>query len=413
MGGTPLDHAKRVVTRLIDSLGDDDRFELVEFSDRPNPFRPHPSRATASDKRVAIKWVASREAGGGTEMHTAVVAAMRALRDGAQRQVVLVTDGYIGGEQHIVTTLREQLPANCRLHVVGVGSAPNRALSAALARAGRGAEILIGLDEDPERVTRRLLDRTCAPVLTDVTIEGDAITSRAPEHAPDVFAGSPVLAALQLRPTGGEIVVRGKLARGREWTERVRVPATEPGAGNRAIPALFGRERVADLDVRFAIGHDVDKTVERVGVDFQIATRLTSWVAIDDRPSVDKYTPERSELIPQELPFGTTVDGFGLANAMSPMSAFAPAQAAPMGRQTRTGMIMPTKTMAGGYAGVPAEKPDLAKESRAQTDEPIDLLVIPEPAPRAAKTRPLIWPAILVLAVILALIALLVWWLAF
>jgi Ca-activated chloride channel family protein len=324
-------------------------------------------------------------------MNTAVLEAMRALRDGAQRQVVLITDGYIGGEQHIVTTLRHRLPASCRLHVVGVGAAPNRTLSAALARAGRGAEILIGLDEDRERVVKRLLDRTCAPVLTDVTIEGSAITSRAPEHAPDVYAGAPMLAALQVRPEGGEIVVRGTLARG-EWVERVRIPAAAPGTGNRAIPALFARERVADLDVRFAIGDDVDRTVERIGIDFQIATRMTSWVAIDDGPSVDRYTPERHEFVPQELPYGTEGGAFGLT---SELAVFGRPQA-----MARPSMV----TRAGG----------VFKDSSGL----IDLLHDAEPSPEKlaaspSRSRPRLLPLLLALGVVIALIALLIWWLAF
>src|SRR5205085_5403398 len=129
---------------------------------------------------------------------------LRSVRDRAQRQVILVTDGYIGNEQQIVDLCHERLPKGCRLHVVGVGSAVNRTLATSLARAGRGAEILVGLDEDAERAAKRLVDRTAQPVLTDVTIEGDAIVQLAPEHVPDVFAGAPIRAAFAFKPEGGE-----------------------------------------------------------------------------------------------------------------------------------------------------------------------------------------------------------------
>ena len=105
-----------------------------------------------------------------------------------------MTDGYIGGEQQIVELCHERLPTDCRLHVVGVGSAVNRSLATSLARAGRGAEVLVGLTEDAERGARRLLDRAALPILTDVVVEGDAVIEIAPQHVPDVFAGAPVVA---------------------------------------------------------------------------------------------------------------------------------------------------------------------------------------------------------------------------
>lgn len=46
----------------------------------------------------------------------------RPLRPGAQRQVVLVTDGLIGFEAELVAAVTRSLPAASRLHTVGVGS---------------------------------------------------------------------------------------------------------------------------------------------------------------------------------------------------------------------------------------------------------------------------------------------------
>lgn len=306
MDGPPLEQGKRVVAARIDSLSEIDRLEVVEFSMRANRYTRHPVPGTPREKQKAIAWVMGRSASGGTEMQSAIVEALHGLRPGAQRQVVVVTDGYVGGEEQIVTLLHESLPASCRMHVVGVGSAVNRNLAASLARAGRGAEVLVGLDEDAERFARQLVDRTRSPVLTDVVITGDALVEHAPEHVPDVFTGAPVLAALQVRPGAGEIVVHGMLARGR-WEQRIRVPAVEPGEGNPAIVKLFGRERVADLEMRWSNGREVqqiDSEIESVGLVFQIATRRTSWLAIDDERSVDPRVGSHHVEIPQELPTG-------------------------------------------------------------------------------------------------------------
>jgi Ca-activated chloride channel homolog len=308
MSGGPLDKAKRVVAQLIESLGDDDRLELIEFSDAPRRYRAAPVRATRDEKQAAIRWVRGLQAGSSTEMRAAVIEAMRSLRPHAQRQVVLATDGYIGGEAQIIAQLYRELPRSCRLHFLGVGSAVNRSLSTAMARAGRGAEVLCDLDEDVERAARRIIDRTRMPILTNVTLAGSALVAQAPELLPDVFEAAPFVAAVQLR--AGELVVRGDLAR-EPWEQRITV---RPGAaGNQAIVALFGRERVADLEARAAIGRDLDREIEHVGLAFQIATRLTSWIAVDEARTVTG--PARHEDMPQALPYGTTAAAFGLRAA--------------------------------------------------------------------------------------------------
>ncbi|MEO8843834.1 MAG: VIT domain-containing protein [Kofleriaceae bacterium] len=308
MGGAPLDKAQQVVALMIDSLGGEDRLELIEFSDSPKRWRDEPAQADAKTKAAAIKWVRSRVASGGTEMRAAVIEALTTLRIGAQRQVVLVTDGYVGGEQQILEALHRKLPRSCRLHVLGVGSAVNRSLATALSRAGRGAEVIVGPDEDAERGAKRLLDRTKLPMLTNVEIAGSALQRHAPEKLPDVFEGAPLVAALMVAPEGGELVVRGQLAEG-TWEQRITVPARQLGEGNQAIAALYGRERVADVEAH-AMFESVNDEIEELGLMFQIATKMTSWVAVDDSRILEG--PSRDELVPQELPYGTSAAAFGL-----------------------------------------------------------------------------------------------------
>jgi Ca-activated chloride channel family protein len=353
MSGVPLDKAKQVVSLLIDSLDEADRLELIEFSTRPSRYCPEPVVATPEAKRLAIAWVRARTADGGTEMASAVEEALAALRPGAQRQVVLVSDGYVGGEERIVRRLHEALPKSCRLHFLGTGSSVNRSLAAAMARAGRGVEVLVGLDEDIEKGAKRLVDRMRAPVLTNIEILGSALERHAPEHLPDVFEGAPLVAAVALRPEGGELVIRGDLADD-VWVERIRVPAPDT-SGHEGIAALYAREHVADLETRWTIGDRaaVDREIEATGLDFQIATRLTSWLAIDERRRVDG--PSRHEVMPQALPHGTTAASFGLrspsalypvaaqAVAAAPAMPHAPYEGAALGGKLR---VTPTTVMA-------------------------------------------------------------------
>ncbi len=387
MDGAPLAQAQKVVAAILDSLGERDRIEVIEFSSNPRPWRDQPVPATRENKADAIRWVRALRAGGATEMHTAVMGALHSLRPHAQRQVVLVTDGYIGGEQQIVDLCHERLPAGCRLHVVGVGSAVNRSLATALSRAGRGAEVLVGLDEDVERPAQRLLARTIAPVLTDLVITGDAVVEHAPEHVPDVFTGAPLRAAVKLSPGGGELIVRGNLAHG-TWERRIQIPATRPGTGAPGIVALFAREHVADLETRWTIGREaqqIDKAIEKLGVVFQISTRHTSWIAIDDEVSVDPSRGSRHETQPQELPAGTSIASFGLAGAApasagpsfnslaaSPVPASPQPRAAPLSPVAPAGASRSAKTVihTGSKKPVPLDPTRGPLSPRAGSDAP-------------------------------------------
>jgi Ca-activated chloride channel family protein len=200
---------------------------------------------------------------------------------------------------------------------VGVGSAVNRSLTGPAARAGRGVEVVIGVDEDVERATARLLARTRTPLVVDLVVAGSALIECVPRNLPDLFAGAPALLSLKLRPEGGEVVVRGRTAAG-EWSQRVRVPETSEREGNRAVFALYGREAVEDCEMRIAGGAapgELDPVIERLGLEFQIATRLTSWVALSEEATVDPTAPVRRERMPHQLPHGMSMEGLGLRAA--------------------------------------------------------------------------------------------------
>jgi Ca-activated chloride channel family protein len=336
MGGEPLDQARRVVAALIETLGERDQLEMIEFSTAPRRWRRAAVAASATHKREALDWLHRLRAGGGTEMRAGILEALRPLRAESQRQIVLVTDGFVGFESEVVAAVARDLPASSRVHTVGVGSAVNRSLTSAVARAGRGVEALTAPGESAEPAVRAIVARTAAPLVVDLVVSGSAVVGHAPRHLPDLFAGAPALIGLELRPEGGAVTVRGRTAAG-GWTATADVPARDPGGGRPTPIKLFGREAVEDLEVRAAAGGagaEIDRAIETIGLDFQIATRLTSWVAVSEEPAVDPGTPTRRVRMPHELPHGVSAEGLGLRSvAAVGGAAFALAAAPPTGFQ--------------------------------------------------------------------------------
>ena len=329
MHGRPLAQAKRIAASLVESLQDADTLELVAFSTAARRWKKNPERATRSSREAARRWIVAQEANGGTEMLDAVETALQPLREDAQRQVVLVTDGQVGFETEVLRAVCDRLPRGSRLHTVGIGSAVNRTLTAAAARAGRGTELIVGLDEDPWQATARLLASLCAPIVTELEITGSAVRARSPGRLPDLMAGAPVLVALEIDPSGGELIVRGLTPSG-VWREDLQVAAVQPGSGSPALAALFARERVEDLEMELATGADptrVEDEIRQLGLEYGIATRLTSWVAVSEEPDVDPRRPVRSERMPQMLPYGMSAEGLGLRAAPGMLGGAGPRDA--------------------------------------------------------------------------------------
>ncbi|MCB1774520.1 MAG: VWA domain-containing protein, partial [Gammaproteobacteria bacterium] len=320
MSGPPLEQAKAVATAVVETLGDRDHLEMVEFSSRPRRWRASPEPATREMVEQAKDWLAKLSAGGGTEMVSGLWEALRPRRLGAQRQVVLITDGLVGFESDVVRTIRDALPQGSRVHSVGVGAASNRSLTAPSARAGRGVEVQAGFGGEREAAIEKLVSRLAAPLVTDLVIAGDAVVDLAPRALPDLYVGAPLRVAARLRPEGGHIVVSGQTPAG-AWQHEIVVAPMGVVAGSDSFAKYYARELVEDLEIDLAAGgprSEIDARIRQIGCDFQIATRLTAWVAVAEEPDVDPRKPFRRVRQPQQLPYGLSAEGLGLPSFFSP-----------------------------------------------------------------------------------------------
>lgn len=315
MQGEPLEQARAVVCAFVESLTDHDRLEMIEFSTHPRRWTRSSKYMVARHKQNALRWLRGLRANGGTQMRDAVLEATQAIGTESQKQILLVTDGLIGFEGEIITAILDNMPRSSRFHVVAVGSAPNRSLTQAAARAGRGFECGVQLGEDVAALTSSLIEHTAQPLVVDLEFGGSAFLEAAPERIPDLFAACPARLAVRLRPEGGELVVRGRRAEGL-WERRLEIPSAKASRGRDAVVTLFGREKIEDLEMRVAKGEDQDQVIEEIALRYRILSRMTSWIAIDSQTSVDPTLAMRRTRIPHQLAAGMSIEGLGLRPAM-------------------------------------------------------------------------------------------------
>ena len=209
MSGQPLEQAKTVAIEILRSLDPGDRFEILAFANEVRSLISGPVDANEKSVDRALKELRKLHASGSTEMTKALIKALQPLRPGSQRQVILLSDGYIGFEGEVIGEIWRRLVPGARVHVVGVSSAPNRTLTQGAAHAGRGVEVIIGLEDDAAKAAERLLQATVHPVLTDILIEGPGLVSSAPRKPRDVFAGQPALVFAEVKREGGHVRISG------------------------------------------------------------------------------------------------------------------------------------------------------------------------------------------------------------
>lgn len=335
MSGKPLSRAKIVVEELLRSLDAGDRFEIMAFADRVELLTNRPREASDKNVQIALTALRKLEAGGATEMTRAMVEALHPLRQGSQRQVVLLTDGYIGFEGEVIGEVLRRLAPGARLHTVGIGAAPNRTLTRGAARAGRGVEILVGDDDDAQAASRRLLQATVRPVLTDIEVRGTALVAPAPRRPQDVLQGQPLVFLAEVTSSGGELQIRANQAGAHEaWVHTIQVPAKIETTGTTASPcgtllpasplplgALFGREAIEDLEMQLAAtgrgpeAGALETQIENLGLRHGIVSRKTSLIAISEDPTVDPKDPRRRQRLAVEIPADVSAEGTGLISS--------------------------------------------------------------------------------------------------
>lgn len=314
MGGWKIVAAKRAVTRSLDTLSPADRVAVIAFDDSLE----HPGdtcRLEQADhrRRFAIgSWLDGIEARGGTEMEGALARGLALLSRRRRRAnparseeqaprdpiLVLLTDGQIGDEEAVLRRLGRSL-GRTTLHVIGIDTAINEGLVTRLVDASGGSAECVESAERLEAVMDRIQERLVAPLVTDVTVEGEGIEILAdtlPASRPSLYPGVPLVLRGRCRGAGGRVTLRGRHRDGSPWTTEAEVqPATAAGVGT-----LWARARLRHLEDTLAIGSEgvdheaLERRIVELSTAFGVLCRFTALVAID--PRLPESAPEPESL---------------------------------------------------------------------------------------------------------------------
>ena len=323
MGGVSIVQARASLSRALQQLTPQDRFNIIEFNSGHRALYQSSVLATRHNVQRAQEFVRLLDASGGTEMLPALREALeskKASTDGEEqarlRQVIFITDGAVGNETELFTEISRTL-GDSRLFTVGIGSAPNSWFMRKAAEFGRGTHTHIGdINEVGEKMAN-LFDQLAQPVVLNISVDWPASVEVWPERIPDIYRGQLLSLAASFGTVApeGELQIRGDIE-GRQWQKTLLLSASAPGeeqAGHPGVASLWARRKIAGLLDQKLAGHDeqqVRNEVLSLALTHQLLSPYTSFIAVEEvvtRPATEELL---SQAVPNTRPMGQSPQHF-------------------------------------------------------------------------------------------------------
>jgi len=253
MSGDKIEQAKAALRQALNTLGGQDRFRLIAFSNRVTNFRDGFAAASPENLEAARRFVDGLQADGGTNIAGALDAALSATVAEERLPLVLfLTDGLPSVGEQAPERIAQNAGARIgrsRIFTFGVGHDVNTYLLDRLAQEGRGTAEYVAPEANVEAAVGALLNKIRHPALANLRIEHAPVelVQTYPSRLPDVFFGEELVIFGRYHGTGGgEIVVSGQRGgRTERFTVRADFPANQTANG--FIPRLWASRRIGEL----------------------------------------------------------------------------------------------------------------------------------------------------------------------
>ncbi len=232
MAGWKIVAARRALGRMVDTLGDRDRFTVYAFDDKiekPVSFLGLGlERASDRNRFRAVEFLAGIEARGGTEMAQPLELAVHQLVSSThsrERTLVLITDGQVGNEDQILRSLAREI-RGIRIFALGIGQAVNAAFLRRLADLGGGACELVESEDRLDEVLGQIHRLLGPPLLTGLRLEALDLQideeSLVPSRPADLFPGAPLCILGRYRGTPeGRLRLRNTTPGKEDWSQTI------------------------------------------------------------------------------------------------------------------------------------------------------------------------------------------------
>ncbi|WP_068133340.1 VIT and vWA domain-containing protein [Roseimaritima ulvae] len=294
-----IEQARNAASYVLDRLKPRDQFELITYDNGVEAYAESMTDADEDTIEDAKDYVSSILAGGGTNIHEALLTALHTASDvDGSPYIVFLTDGRptVGTVEvaKIVSAAKKANDSNARLLSLGVGHDVNSHLLDKLSANLQGQSIYVSPGEAIDDHVKRLYDRIGAPALTDakltITVEGKKRSVRQlyPQDMVDLFSGDQVVVVGRYRHAGDvRIELTGKLGDERKtYTYRSHLPGvSESHRRDAFVERLWAVRRIGsiidDIDLNGEKPELVDELIA-LSKKHGVLTPYTAFLADED-----------------------------------------------------------------------------------------------------------------------------------
>ena len=284
MSGYPLQTAKQLITSLVSDLNKEDCFNLILFCNDNELLSPKSIPANKKNINRALKLIDKQQGYGGTELNSAVQAALDLpQKENTARSIVIITDGYISGEQETFDIICGNMD-EATFFPFGIGTSVNHYLIEGIASAGQGEAFIVTDREDAGKTAELFRTYMEAPLLTDIQITYDGFETYhiEPVVPSTLYAQKPItLFGKWLGEAKGTIHITGKCGK-EDFVVDIPISEENIDNSNTALPYLWARKRVERLSDfgTYKDNEAIKDEVTRLGLTYSMATSYTSFVAV-------------------------------------------------------------------------------------------------------------------------------------
>jgi Ca-activated chloride channel homolog len=258
MRGEKLVQVREAALQVLAGLDDGEAFNVILYNEAVDAFSERPVRKSRSTVKGATEYLEGMTARGGTNIHDALLEALRQPpTEGTLPIVLFMTDGLptVGqtSEAAIRELARKGNPHERRIFTFGVGVDVNTPLLEKIAYESRATTTFVLPSEDVEVKVAAVFKRLEGPVLAGPKISsgepGEPRRTREliPGRIPDVFEGDQVVLLGQYKGEAPlDFTLRGNY-RGTPRVFKFRLPVDSATTRNGFVPRLWASRKIGLL----------------------------------------------------------------------------------------------------------------------------------------------------------------------
>ena len=296
MMGYPIDVSKSLLKNLLGDLKQTDVFNILLFSAENKVFQNSPVYANEENIKKALQFLNGTFSnyGKGTHLLDALKKAYQLPRkiNTSARTMVVITDGYVTVEKEAFQLIENNLN---KANVVsfGIGNGVNRFLIEGMAKVGQSNSFIATSKEEAYKVSKTFKKYISSPLLTQIKLKQNnfEMYDVSPKSIPDVFSDRPIMIYGKYKGTATGCIEISGYQGTTKVIKTIKIKNSSLSSNNKVLKYLWARKKIEQLDdYRTHFGDDVKDQVIALGLAYNLATKYTSFIAIDNEKVSNKGT---------------------------------------------------------------------------------------------------------------------------